>query len=53
VRGETAKIAWPTRRETLLTSVMVLVMASLMAVFFFLVDLAIRMGLEAVLKAFG
>jgi preprotein translocase subunit SecE len=50
VRAETAKITWPTRRETMLTTVMVMIMASVFAAFFFLVDLIIRFGLEAVLQ---
>lgn len=50
VRAETAKITWPTRRETMLTTVMVMVMAGVFAFFFFLVDMLIRFGLEAVLQ---
>ncbi len=50
VRAEVAKITWPTRRETGLTTVMVMIMATLFATFFFLVDLAIRYGLETVLS---
>jgi preprotein translocase subunit SecE len=50
VRAEVAKITWPTRRETGLTTVMVMIMATIFAMFFFLVDLAIRYGLEAVLQ---
>ena len=50
VRAEVAKIVWPTRRETGLTTVMVMIMATLFAMFFFLVDLVIRFGLEAVLR---
>jgi preprotein translocase subunit SecE len=50
VRAETAKVVWPTRRETGLTTVMVMIMATLFASFFFLVDLVIRLGLEAVLN---
>ena len=49
VRAETAKIVWPTRRETGLTTVMVMIMAALFATFFFSVDLLIRYGLETVL----
>ncbi len=52
VRAEVAKVSWPTRREVLLTSVMVFIMAALMAAFFSLVDLGIRSGLAAVLNAF-
>lgn len=52
-RAEVSKIVWPTRREVLLTTVMVFIMAALTAVFFALVDLAIRNGLQAVLNIFG
>ncbi len=51
VRAETAKVVWPTRRETMLTTAMVMVMAALFATFFFLVDLLIRFGLETILRA--
>ncbi|MGR3615908.1 MAG: preprotein translocase subunit SecE [Paracoccaceae bacterium] len=53
VRSEVAKVVWPTRREVLLTSVMVFIMAALTAVFFALVDLLIRSGLNGVLTYFG
>jgi preprotein translocase subunit SecE len=38
VRTESAKIVWPTRRETVMTGVMVVIMTSLLAIFFFGVD---------------
>ncbi|WP_166745535.1 preprotein translocase subunit SecE [Sphingomonas japonica] len=38
VRAETAKVVWPTRRETVMTGVMVVVMTTLLALFFFGVD---------------
>jgi preprotein translocase subunit SecE len=38
VRSESAKIVWPSRRETLMTGLMVVIMTSLLAVFFFGVD---------------
>ena len=38
VRAEIAKVVWPTRRETLLTTIMVLIMAALTSAFFFLID---------------
>lgn len=53
VRAEVAKIVWPTRREVLLTTVMVFIMAALTAVFFALVDLLIRSGLQGLLNMFG
>ncbi|MBE0454931.1 preprotein translocase subunit SecE [Roseovarius autotrophicus] len=53
VRSEVAKVVWPTRREVLLTTVMVFILATLTAIFFALVDLAIRGGLQAILGIFG
>ncbi len=53
VRAEVSKVVWPTRREVFLTTVMVFIMASLTAVFFALVDLLIRSGLQGVLGLFG
>ncbi|MFC3060676.1 preprotein translocase subunit SecE [Paenirhodobacter populi] len=44
VRSEVGKITWPTRREVLLTTAMVFVMATLAAIFFSIVDWIIRMG---------
>ena len=38
VRQETSKVTWPTRRETMVTTVMVLIMTSLLALFFLGVD---------------
>ena len=49
VRGEVAKVVWPTRREVMLTTIMVFIMAALAAVFFSLVDMAIRFGLAQLL----
>ena len=53
VRSEVGKVVWPTRREVVLTTVMVFIMASLTAVFFALVDVLIRSGLTGVLNLFG
>jgi preprotein translocase subunit SecE len=38
VRTEVAKITWPTRRETVITTAMVLVMSIVAAVFFLAAD---------------
>lgn len=38
VRTETARVVWPTGRETAMTAVMVLIMATLLGLFFFGVD---------------
>ena len=52
VRSEVSKVVWPTRREVLLTTAMVFVMATLTAIFFSLIDLTIREGLRAMFDAF-
>jgi len=49
VRQETAKITWPSRRETAITTVMVFVMASIAGAFFLIVDQVIRMVVTFVL----
>ena len=49
VRAEVAKIHWPARREVLLTTIMVFILAALTAAFFSLVDLGIRWGLELII----
>jgi len=53
VRAEVSKVVWPTRREVLLTTVMVFIMAALTAVFFALVDLGIRSGLQGIFTLVG
>lgn len=47
VRAETRKVVWPTRRETVMTGVMVVIMTTLLAIFFLGVDTL----LEAIVKA--
>lgn len=49
-RAEIAKVVWPTRRETMLTTAMVFLMATILAIFFALVDLLIRFGLQGILS---
>jgi len=38
VRAEGAKVVWPSRKETVTTAIMVLIMTILLAIFFFGVD---------------
>ncbi len=38
VRRETAKVTWPTRKETTVSTIMVFVFVFLTAIFFFFVD---------------
>ncbi|MEP9350312.1 preprotein translocase subunit SecE [Xanthobacter sp. KR7-225] len=49
VRAETAKVTWPTRRETLITTAMVFVMVFLAAIFFLIADQIIRFGVSTLL----
>lgn len=42
VRNEAAKVTWTTRNETLVSTIMVLIMVAIMALFFFLVDQSLR-----------
>lgn len=53
VRAEVSKVVWPTRREVLVTTVMVFIMAIITAIFFSLVDMIFRNGLAAVFNYFG
>jgi preprotein translocase subunit SecE len=38
VRSEASKVVWPSRKETVTTAIMVLIMTTLLAIFFFGVD---------------
>jgi preprotein translocase subunit SecE len=49
VRAETAKVTWPTRNETIITTIMVVVMAILTAIFFFLADQVMSWGVTTLL----
>jgi preprotein translocase subunit SecE len=49
VRAETAKVVWPSRRETMTTALMVVIMTSLLGLFFFGVDSAFSAIVQALL----
>ncbi len=49
VRAEVAKVVWPSRRETAITTVMVFVFAILASIFFLVVDQVIGLGVRFVL----
>ncbi len=53
VRQETAKVTWPSRKETLVTTGMVFVMVFLMAIFFFFADQLLSWGVRLVLGLGG
>jgi len=42
VRAETDKVVWPSRKETVMTGVMVMIMTTLLALFFLGVDSVFR-----------
>jgi preprotein translocase subunit SecE len=49
VRQEANKVTWPTRRETMITTVMVLIMVFMAAVFFFIVDSVLQWVVHQIL----
>jgi preprotein translocase subunit SecE len=49
VRQETSKVTWPTRKETVVTTIMVFIMVAVMAVFFFFVDQILAFGVRLIL----
>jgi len=49
VRSEAGKVTWPTRRETLITTGLVIFLVLLTSLFFVLVDWALRLIVTAVL----
>ncbi len=53
LRQVRAKIVWPSRKETVMTGVMVVIMTSLLAIFFFGVDWAFSTIVQALLGLLG
>ncbi|MBN8973618.1 MAG: preprotein translocase subunit SecE [Xanthobacteraceae bacterium] len=49
VRSETAKVIWPSRRETVVTTIMVFVMVAFASLFFFVADIIIRFAVTTLL----
>lgn len=49
VRAEAAKVTWTSRNETLVSTIMVLIMVAIMAAFFFFVDQGLRFTVCTVL----
>ena len=50
VRTETGKVVWPTRRETLMTGLMVVIMTTILGLFFFGVDSAFSAIVQLLLR---
>jgi len=53
VRAEVAKVTWPTRRETTVTTALVFVMVFLAAIFFFVADQILSFGVSFLLGLGG
>jgi preprotein translocase subunit SecE len=53
VRSETGKVSWPTRRETVTTGIMVLIMTALLGIFFFGVDSLFSLIVQTLLGLIG
>ncbi len=53
VRQEVAKVSWPSRKETTVTTGMVFVMVFLAAIFFFVVDQILSLGVRVILGLGG
>lgn len=48
VRAEVAKVTWPSRRETLVTTGLVFALSALAALFFFVTDQVVGLAVRAV-----
>jgi preprotein translocase subunit SecE len=53
VRAETAKVHWPTRKETVATAIMVVIMTGLLAIFFFGIDALFSSAVKYLLSFLG
>jgi preprotein translocase subunit SecE len=53
VRVETSKVHWPTRKETIATGIMVMIMTLILAFFFFGVDAFFSSAVKYLLSFLG
>ncbi len=53
VRAETGKVYWPTRKETVATAIMVVIMSLLLSFFFFAVDAFFSTAVKYLLSFLG
>ncbi len=49
VRAETNKVTWPSRKETVITTVMVLIMVTFASIFFLIADQILSWGVKMIL----
>ena len=52
VRAETAKVTWPSRKETFGTTMMVVLMTTILSLFFLGVDQVLGRAVRALIAAF-
>ncbi len=52
VRSEVAKVTWPTLNETVVTTIMVMIMVALAAMFFLGGDVVMKWGVDKLLALF-
>jgi preprotein translocase subunit SecE len=52
-RRETSKVTWPSRKETIMTTAMVMVMAVIASIFFLLVDQGAGYAVRQLLRIGG
>ena len=50
VRAETSKVVWPTRNETMVTTIMVLIMVVIASLFFLAIDQILGWGIGSLLS---
>lgn len=53
VKNEIKKVVWPTRRETVITTIMVFIMAAITSVFLFTADQVIAWAVKLILQIKG
>lgn len=53
VKREIKKVTWPTRRETVITTIMVFILVTLMSVFLFTADQIIAWAIKLILQIKG
>ena len=53
VRAEARKVTWATRQEVTVSTIMVIIFGVMAALFFFLVDSILRIGIQLILNSLG
>ena len=50
VRAEGSKVTWPTRRETIITTIMVFIFVAITSIFFLVIDQVLRFAMGTFLN---